>query len=505
MRNSASLALVLFLVPARLFAESPLSAIDWLTQSPPTPSQAEQPQPGLSAMPGNVATAPLDTADVDAAGLLTPRQTGLPQNLWGPGRADDIAERVATAPANSLPAVHELTMSLLLAEAWPPGDQGRPGTLFFARVDKLVQLGALDQAQALLDVSGARGAEAFRRRFDIALLQGTETRACGVLNAAPQLAPGYPARIYCLARSGDWQAAATILHSARTLGIIDSSESDLIARFLDPDLFEGEPSLSPPQRPTPIDWRMFEAIGEPLPTFTLPIAFAHAELRDTAGWKAQIEAAERLAHAGVLDPNQLLDFYTRQSPAASGGLWDRVAAIQALDSAIAAKDTRLVAQALPIAFSQMQRAELEVTLARIYAEALVDLPLTGEAASFAFRLGLIADLDPSALQHIQPRDAEERFLWALFQGNPGSVPSIDGLSRAITAATTGKGLSDEAADLLARHRQGEAILYAVDRISRGIQGDLRGVTEGLATLHALGMEPAVRKIALQMMILDRRG
>lgn len=507
MRNKGLIAFFCLALPSSAMAEGPMSVIDWLSQSMSRQDPAPPPpqEPAVSAVPGNVMTAPLDAAALDASGLLTPRQTGFPRNLWGSGNADTIAQMIAGAPANELPALHNLAMNLLLAEAVPPSSSDADGTLFFARVDKLVALGALDQAQALLDVAGARGAEAFRRQFDISLLQGTETRVCGIMNAAPQLAPGYPARIYCLARAGDWAAATTTLHGAEAIGLIPPAEGALIARFLDPDLFEGEPSLPPPPRPTALDWRMFEAIGEPLPTYTLPLAFAHAELRDTAGWKSQLDAAERLAQAGVLDPNQLLGFYTRQRPAASGGVWDRVAAVQRLDAAVQAKDARAVAQALPLAWSQMQRAELEVPFARIYAESLMALPLRGDAGSTAFRLALLAGLYEDAPVSLPPRDAQERFLSELATGKPQSVQSLDGLSRAIASGFADAAVPDDTRELLAQDRRGEAILLAIDRISRGIAGDLRGVTEGIATFRALDMEPAARRVGLQLMILDRRG
>jgi hypothetical protein len=52
---------------------------------------------------------------------------------------------------------------------------------------------------------------------------------------------------------------------------------------------------------------------------------------------------------------------------------------------------------------------------------------------------------------------------------------------------------------------GEAILLAISRISRGVQGDLTGVTEGLAFLRHVGLEETARRTALQLMLLERRG
>ena len=500
------LALVLCLTPAMVRAEAPMSAIDWLSRSVTAPVQPSAPTARAgAAIPGPVDVQSLDHAGLDAAGLLTPRQTGLPRLLWGEGKATDIASRITAMPANSLPALHELAMNLLLAEAAPPQGAGTEGLVFFARLDKLLALGALDQAQGLLDASGSTDARAFRRQFDIALLQGTEDRSCRTLEASPQLAPTYPARIFCLARSGDWSAAAVTLRAAQALGLVTLDEDHLMSRFLDPDLFEGEEPLPPPARPTPLEWRMFEAIGQPLPTYTLPLAFAHAELRDSSGWKARLEAAERLTRAGVLDPNQLLGLYTLQRPAASGGVWDRARAVQALDRAISDGDARRVAQALPVAWSQITQAELEVPFARLYAPQLLALRLDGEAGRTAFRLGLLDGHYADAVRIHPAHDAEDRFLTAIATGDATTVPSVDGLSRAVSAGFGPDSLPAEAEELISQQRLGEAVFLGMDRLSRGIQGDMRGVSEGISTLRALGLDKVARRIALQLMILERRG
>ena len=58
---------------------------------------------------------------------------------------------------------------------------------------------------------------------------------------------------------------------------------------------------------------------------------------------------------------------------------------------------------------------------------------------------------------------------------------------------------------MAQMRTGEAILAAIDKIERGVQGDLDGVTDGLALLRKVGMERAARRTALELMLLERRG
>ncbi|ESW60607.1 MAG: hypothetical protein Q27BPR15_11055 [Rhodobacter sp. CACIA14H1] len=512
MRIEARVLLLLCLAPltaAPLRAEEPLSAIDWLSQSvaAPVPPPADPAKPTVTTgvVQENVSVSVIGAPSADAVGLLSPQVTGLPAALWGPGRSAGIAQLINAERIETLPALRGLLLTLLLAEADPPADSGPSATLLTARVDKLLDLGALDQARALLDAAGSRDPGLFRRSFDVALLTGEEDRGCRIMVESPNLAPTFPARIFCLARSGDWNAAALTLRTGQALGHITDEEDALLSRFLDPDLFEGEPPLPAPERITPLSWRMFEAIGEPLSTATLPIAFAHAELRPQAGWKAQIEAAERLARAGAIPSNLLLGLYTERKPAASGGVWDRVAAFQKFESAIQSGDRAAIAQTLPDIWQRMTEAELEVPFADLYGNRLSAIPLEGEAASIALTLALLSpDFDRLAAART-PADDREAFLLGLARGNPDGLTPPDSLARAIAPAFANHEPGRDLAELIAQTRTGEAILTAIDKIERGVQGDLDGVTDGLALLRRVGMEKAARRTALELMLLERRG
>lgn len=505
------LALGLAVLPASAWAEQPLSAIDWLSQSVTAPVLSQpQPDPNTPAtstgvVQENVAVSVIGAPSADAVGLLTPRVTGLPAALWGPAKTDGIVSMIAAERVDSLPALRGLLLTLLLAEADPPADSGNTARLLTARIDKLLDMGALDQARALLDAAGSRDPGLFRRSFDVALLTGEEDRGCRIMVESPGLAPTFPARIFCLARSGDWNAAALTLRTGQALGYITDEEDELLSRFLDPDLFEGEPPLAAPSRVTPLTWRMFEAIGEPLSTATLPIAFAHAELRPQAGWRSQVEAAERLARAGAISPNLLLGLYTERKPAASGGVWDRVAAFQRFDTALTTNERAALLQSLPDVWSRMTEAELEVPFADLYGKRLAALPLEGEAGRIAFTLGLLSpDFEAFAANRsaITPQEA---FLLGIARGDVAGLTPPDSLSRAIAPAFIGHEPGEELQSLFEEGRIGEAVLTAVEKIERGVQGDLDGVTDGLAMLRKLGLEKAARRAALELLLLERRG
>jgi hypothetical protein len=490
-------------------AEAPLSAIDWLSKSVTPVVQPVKPEPveppvTTGALHEDVSVSVLGGPNPDAVGLLSTKVTGLPRNLWGMGGAEDITKLIAAERVDTLPALRQLLVTMLLAEADPPVDSAGGGTLLRTRVDKLLDLGALDQAEALIQAAGGGEAELFRRAFDVALLTGSEDKACKTMTATATLAPTFPATIFCLARSGDWNAAALSLRTGVALGQITPDEDILLARFLDAEA-ESETAPPIPERVTPLTWRMFEAIGETLPTSNLPLAFAHADLSDRAGWKAQVEAAERLARVGAIAPNQLLGLYTERDPAASGGVWDRVAAFQDFDAAMSAGDAARVTATLPNVWRVMEEAELEVPFASLYGERLGAMALTGDAARVAFRVGLLSHTYEKLAKARVTTDVGEVFLQGLARGSVEGLVAPDSLGRAIAPAFVLAEPSAESLQMLEEGRLGEAILMAIDRIGQGVQGELRGVTDGLALLRHVGLEDVARRTALQLMILERRG
>jgi len=489
-------------------AAPPLSAIDWLSESLAAP--LARPGPGdiaVSALPEAVTVAPLAAARPDAVGLLPPAVSGLPRNLWGPGSAVDIAARLAVDAGSLTPALRELFTRILIAEVDPPSDAGQPSRLLVARLDALLMLGALDEAAAMLDRAGAEDPALFRRAFDVGLLTGREAGACRLLQRTPDLSPTFPARIFCLARAGDWSAASLTLETGRALRALTPAEDALLTRFIDDGLDDGAEPLPLPPRPSPLEFRLFEAIGEPVPTTTLPRAYAHADLRPTAGWKAQVEAAERLAAAGAIAPNRLLGLYTERRPAASGGVWDRIAAFQAFDRALGARDAEDVAATLGPAWDAMAEVDLEVVFAELFATELAEVPLTGAAGQLAWRLQLLSR-GYEAAAAAMPAGVEatrlDRVLADVARGIASDDPP-DARAAAIAAGFDAAGPPARLAGLVEAGRLGEAILRAIALVNDGAAGDYAQLTDGLATLRLAGLEDTARRAALQILILDRRG
>lgn len=487
-----------------------MSAIDWLSNSVNTPAQVDALEPTESApnaptKPEAISVAALGTPSRESIGLLAPHVTGLPPDLWGDTRAEDLARRITAEHTDMLPAMQDLLLMILLAELdAPEGSNGHP-TLLLARIDKLLALGAVEQAEALMERAGPSSPDLFRRWFDVALLTGREDRACAVMRATPDLSPTVPARIFCLARGGDWSAAALTLETGQAIGEVSTEEAVLLTRFLDAEIAEGAPALPIPQRPSPLTFRLYEAIGEPLPTTTLPLAFAHADLRGSVGWKAQVEAAERLARTGAIDANKLLGLYTERKPAASGGVWDRVAAVQAFDVALRAGNIPEIERTLPKAWDAVEAHELEVAFADLFAEPLLRLPLNDRSRGLAVQIGLLSDGYEAVARNAAPQTPKEEFLVALAQGDVSSVSPPTPFYRAVQDGFSREEAPVRLQSLVAGKRLGEAVLRAMELFTEGSRGDLDEISDALALFRAVGLEDTARRAALQLLILDRRG
>ncbi|WP_299350384.1 hypothetical protein [uncultured Shimia sp.] len=486
---------------ARAQDNPPLSAIEWLNQTPTVTLDLGLEEPPVTAT-GQQPDITVDTLDApgrDAVGLLPSHVTGLPDSLWQHSRAETLAQLIAEQPTTQVPAMQALLYTLLLAEANAPWDAGENDLLLLARIDKLIEMGALEQAAALLERAGPTTPPLFSRWFDVTLLMGQEDAACAALVASPRLTSDYAARIFCTARAGDWNGAVLMLESANALDLITDEEDALLVRFLDPELFEGQPILVAHSAPTPLIYRLYEAIGEPQPSRGLPRAFAHADLRGIVGWKPRLEAAERLARTGALPENRLLGIYSEGKPSASGMIWDRVAAIQAFDDALTSGDKMAVADTLPRAWTAMQSVHLEVAFARLYGSRLLALPLQGVTKRLARDIAL---LSPSYEQasHAGPRD----FLAGLAQGTPPRTPT-DPQQRAISDGFHEARVPQEISAMLARGQLGEVILNAMSLMADGAYGNPAALTDALAILRAVGLEDTARRAAMQVALIDTRG
>ena len=523
-------AIICAALPALSVAEqktaAPLSVIDWLDKPAPAaklprapvakpakPKRVNEPAVTSSGTAPQVLTQSLEASAPRAVGLVPSSITGMQPDLWSGSDITEIARHIAALPEFDLPAANALFFTLLLAEAdAPAGGMTALNTLTHARVEKLMLLGAVDPALALVEQAGATTSSAlFDQWAALSLLVGTEDAACGALSRAPNLTQDTGLRIFCTARSGDWDTAALTFGTAKALGLLPRPTLDVLDRFLNPDLFEDAAPLPTPRQMDPLTFRLFETIGEALPTGPLPRTYAVADLRDLSGWKSQLEAAERLARAGALPDNRLLGLYTDRQPAASGGIWDRVRAVQQFDTALHTGSADAIAKTLPEAWRQMGQNALEVTFAAVFQEELSGIALSGTSARIQAQMGLLSP-DYESVAVTLPATVslgdDTALMRAVAQGMLDvatfGTPPETALPRAIYDALTTPRPRAEWVEMAQKGQLGEALLMTLDALHDGARGDSLGLRDALGTLRALGLEDTARRASLQILLLDRR-
>lgn len=505
----AAVAICLCLASALLAQDDgqPLSVIDWFQQNQthtetdtvvPSNEDMATGQSGIEKT--HIETSVLPDPTPDSVGLTSSTVSGFAATIWENSESVRLEELLEGTPVPRLPALNILLTRLMVTEAEPP--VGEPGAFLAARVRILTRLGEVEPAMALLDRAGPEtSAELFKLWADLTLLTGQEDRFCEKINATPALSPGYDYAIYCLVRAGDWNGAATTLLAAEALGELDPDTVLLLTRYLDPELFEEMQATDVPEHSiTPLTFRLYEGIGEPLPTDQLPLAYSHSDLRGLSGWRAQITAAERLARTGALSENRLLGLYTANEPSASGGVWDRVSAVQYLDKAIREEDKGAISAILPIAWDAMETEGLRFVIANLFSDDLGRYDWKGsEIESLVQEIGLLSRSYESVADAYWPTNHREAFLNAVATGKTTGTTYPGILPDAIRAGFSGKP-SAEQTFLLARNADGEALLSAIMKVSGGIDAYPTDISHAISTFQVLGLGGIARQFALQLML-----
>ena len=253
---------------------------------------------------------------------------------------------------------------------------------------------------------------------------------------------------------------------------------------------------------------MREAVALPRPPGPLPLAFLNTDLGEHVPMRSRIEAAERLTVSGAVGWPVLFAAYRSGEPAASGGVWDRARAVQALDAALDAGDPATTAEAILTADAALADRGVRVAFAEAYGDRLarLDPAFLPQAARAAVAELLLLAGAPDAARHARGADGDQRFAALLAIGGAGTPPAAvgDAMAAAALAGLAAETSADDRerrlAGLLGEGRQGRAILGALDLVQSGSQVDPPALRAAVLTLRLAGQTEAARAIALQTLL-----
>ena len=446
---------------------------------------------------------PLPTSQPDAVGILTYKQTGISQKFWGNSDPDVIARLIEPYFDFTLPEITSLWQRIALSEIDAPTETGKPGGILSARVAHLLNTGALDQAEALLNQAESSTPDLFHQAFNVGLLTGRAQAACAKMLRNPSLSPSLKERIFCLARENDWTAAALTLTAGKSLHQISDLDAELLTLFLDPELFN---EANPPPAPVPLtalDFIMREALAMPRSGQALPLAFLHQDLQRETGWRNQIIATERLVRSQALPSQRLITLYQQSTPSASGGVWMRVATVQKLFQAIRDGQPKKISEALRTAYNTLKAVGLSFILADIATNELDGKKLTLKGDRVRFQLQLLHKNAAKLVEPISTQDPADSFTKSIALGKIPQFANSE-MQAAIRAALSGTPSSNSLIVDAQQGRMGEAILKSITNLVHSRHRDPAAVETAIATLRIAGLEEEARRIAIQV-ILNLNG
>jgi len=240
--------------------------------------------------------------------------------------------------------------------------------------------------------------------------------------------------------------------------------------------------IEPPEIGSPLTSLEFvirEFIGLPRPTSGLPIAFMHAELAEFVPLRYRIEAAEMLVREGVLPANVLFAAYREEEPAASGGVWERMAATQSMDSAATAEE---ISEALFKLDREFSKAGLRLAAAEAFLLYFSELPHAEFSAETRDTIALyfmLADAPELALAWAS--DTPAKPLKTALSVASKRFDGTTQIEAVLSSSTPEAFLSDYQAGVVSRGQIGEAIFAAIALLSRDEKGcDTIGPSDALA-------------------------
>ncbi|MBC06070.1 antifreeze glycopeptide [Thalassospira sp.] len=348
--------------------------------------------------PNAVQSLSLGAVDSEAVGTLDRSRGGLGIDMWNGTTRRSAAQLISELPAT--PATHaarDLQRRMLLSAAALPQDS-QEISLLEARVAKLIEMGALDDAIELVRAApqGSRGSMLAQAEVNALLIGAEIDAACDAIesySASYDELFWLKAAAMCAFYANDPTSAAFSVDLVREMG----GEGDATFFGLVSAIRSGNaanPELLNDLRP--LDLALLAIAKQSIPTSQLengnPAAIIGITNADATATDVRLEAARKAEKLGLISPEQLASVYRSVSftaDALANVLDDASEGIQARQYAKlyqAAAQSDVPAARAEILAALFETAEFEgdfMQAARLSAPLMADIPVNGDFSWFA--------------------------------------------------------------------------------------------------------------------------
>ncbi len=255
----------------------------------------------------------LGKMNLNGIGLISIERTMFPDNLWSNSSEKVLAERLYQMPELSLATTNKIFKRLLTVDAQPPlnsiGIKNMGYSFLISRIDKLIQIGALDEAEEILNYIKNPSINFMKRKIEVALINGRLTKTCDLAERYPNFKGMLQFKIICLVQKNDWQAAALAFTVGASLKLLNEKEENLFLNFLDPDIQTDSSHRVSIEDLSPTSFYLLYGQNAIIVPNKFPHKYAYAFSRSDVSPELRIRSMEKLASKYIINSSTLFNLY----------------------------------------------------------------------------------------------------------------------------------------------------------------------------------------------------
>ena len=443
-------------------------------------------------------------------GLISIERTKFPSDLWRNSSEKVLSEKLNSMPNLTLTSTNKIFKRLLLVDAKPPlnsiGVKNMGYLFLLSRIDQLINLGAIDEAEEILNYIKEPSVELMKRKIQVASLNGRLSKTCDLANKYPNFEGMLQFKIICLVRKNDWQAAALAFTVGSSLKQFDEKEKKLLLNYLDPDIETDSLYDIEINELSPTSFYLMHGKKELIPPDILPNKYAYAFSLLGIPPKIRIKSMEQLASKYVVNSNTLFSLYRSILIKDKENSNDATVVVMQLEQAFNSDSEYKKLLALKQATKVFQKKKLLVHLSNEYVDELKNLYYSDDKR--------LKDL---AIALLSLTDGMTNEFFMLESSNPDVNCLIDIKKKVFIKHETDTGLCELVKklnieiikksfptnrNLDAQMEKGLILLESLNLLENGLSTEFEEVKLSLSMLTKIGLIDLVNEISVELIALN---
>ena len=452
----------------------------------------------------------LDQIKFNGIGLISIERTKFPGDLWSNSNEKVLSEKINIMPKLSLASTNKAFKRLLLVDANPPlnsiGMKNMGYSFLLSRIDQLINLGALDEAEEMLNYIKEPSIEFMKRKIEVATLNGRLSKTCELANKYPNFKGMLQFKIICLVRKNDWQAAALAFTVGSSLKQFNQREEQLLLNFLDPEIDSDYAYKVAISDLSPTNFYLMHGKKELTPPEVLPNKYAYAFSRLGMSHEVRIKSMEQLASSYVVNANTLFNLY-RSNPYKDKEKTDNATkTVIELDQSFNGDSEQKKLFALKKATREFQKKSLLAQLSNEYKDELKNLQYSDDKRLNDLAIALISLTDDvnkelfmsgSTIPNINCLIDIKRKVFVNFETDTDLCQLVKKLNIEIIKKSFPRNRAD--GDQI---EKGLVLLESLNLLRNGLSTEFKELELSLTMLTKIGLIDLVNEISIELIALN---